>query len=56
MLSKAGLFDSIRELREETGKHFELITSRQVQTLWNIYQRSTRKAEFKEKAKLYLQW
>ena len=56
MLSKAGFFDEIRKLREETNKIYDLITSRQVQTLWNIYQRSTRRNEFREKARLYLEW
>ena len=56
MLSKAGMFDQIQLLRNETGKHFELITSRQVQTLWNIYQTCSRHNEFRQKAKDYLNW
>ena len=56
MLSKQGMFDQIQQLRNETGRHFDLITSRQTQTLWNIYQRCTRHKEFKEKARKYLMW
>ena len=56
MLSKQGLFDEISQIRRETGRYFDLITSRQVQTLWNIYQGCTRKVEFREKAKGYLNW
>lgn len=56
MLSKIGFFDLIQELRNETGRHYDLITSRTVNTLWNIYQRCSRKVEFKEKAKNYLEW
>ena len=56
MLSKQGMFDQIQLLRNETGNHFTLITSRQTQTLWNIYQRCFRHKEFREKAKSYLEW
>lgn len=56
MLSKQGLFDQIQTLRNETGRHFDLITSRQVQTLWNIYQRCRTHKEFREKGKAYLGW
>lgn len=56
MISKQGLFDQIQELRNETGKIYTKITSRQVQTLWNIYQRCTRHIEFRQKAKAYLGW
>ena len=50
------MFDQIQELRNETGRHFDRISSRQTQTLWNIYQRCTRHKEFREKAKAYLEW
>ena len=50
------MFDQIQVLRNEAGRHFDLITSRKVQTLWNIYQRCTRHQEFREKAKAFLEW
>lgn len=56
MLSKQGMFDQIDELRKETGKLRDLITSRQCQTLWNIYQRCKTKKEFRQQAKGYLNW
>lgn len=56
MLSKQGMFDQIQTLRNETHRHFDLITSRQVQTLWNIYQKCTKHEEFRGKAKNYLNW
>ena len=56
MLSKAGFFDEIQNLRNETNRHFDLIGSRMVQTLWNLYTKCTRRAEFKAKAKSLLGW
>ena len=56
MLSKQGMFNQIQELRNETGRHFDHIFSRQTQTLWNIYQRCRTHKEFREKAKAYLEW
>ena len=56
MTSKNGMFNSIDTLREETGKKFDYISSRQCQTLWNIYQRCSTHREFEQKAKAYLGW
>ena len=56
MLSKLGMFDQIQVLRNESGRHFDRITSRQVQTLWNIYQRCKTHKEFRKQARGYLEW
>lgn len=56
MLSKQGMFDQIQQLRNETGRIFEIISSSQCQSLWKIYQRYTRHKEFREKARYYLGW
>ncbi len=56
MLSKQGMFDQIQQLRNETGRHFEIISSRQCKSLWGIYKICTRHKEFKEKAREYLGW
>lgn len=56
MLSKQGMFDLIQELRNETGRHFDLIGQRMTLTLWHLYTKCKKRAEFKEKAKNLLGW
>lgn len=52
MKSQKNFYNKIYELRKETS-NYNNITTRQIQTLWNIYSDVER---FKESAKGYLNW
>ena len=56
MKSTQGMFDLIQELREETNHHFDRIEGFDIIYIKHLYQTSTKRVEFKEKAKHYLKW
>ena len=56
MRSGRNLYKTIEEIRKETNNPRTLLTSRQCNTLWNIWTRSKNKDEFKRTAKSYLGW
>ena len=56
MNGRNGMFDCIQQLRNETGRHHDLIGSRMCQTLKHLYLKCKRHDEFKLKAKNLLGW
>ena len=56
MKSTQGMFDLIQELRKETNHPLTRISPCQLPHIRGIYQRCTRKMEFKHELKAYLGW
>jgi len=56
MLSKAGMFDQIQLLRNETNRHFDRVSPEMGRVLWNIYTSCKTHKEFRQKAKESLGW